>query len=72
MRSIIRTLKRPTSDFLERSERQISVGQDDIKLSKNGGFGLVWNDGGYTQEYTSKYISYKLGTYLFCGVARKI
>ena len=39
-----------------------------IKLSKNGGFGLVWNDGGYTQEYTSKYISYKLGTYLAAGL----
>lgn len=39
-----------------------------IKLSKNGGFGLVWNDGGYTQEYTSKYISYKLGSYLAAGL----
>ena len=31
---------------------------------------LVWfgNDGGYTQEYTSKYISYKLGTYLAAGL----
>lgn len=39
-----------------------------IKLSKNGGFVLVWNDGGYTQEYTSKYTSYKLGTYLAAGL----
>lgn len=39
-----------------------------IRLSKNGGFVLVWNDGGYTQEYTSKYISYKLGTYLAAGL----
>ncbi|MBD5068678.1 MAG: sugar transferase [Lactobacillus sp.] len=38
------------------------------QLSKNGGFGLVWNDGGYTFEYTSKYIAFKLGTYLAAGL----